>query len=37
MIKLVSTSTKAFRGGLAWIKSPKEDMVVTFLYSALEY
>ena len=28
---------KGFRGGLAWIKSSKKDMGVTFSYFPLEY
>ena len=37
VIQLVSTLTKAFRGGSAWIKSPKKDMAVTFPYFALAH
>ena len=38
MITLVSTSAKRCKGGgLAWINSPKKDMVVTFCYSPLDY
>ena len=33
-LKLVSASTKGFKGGLAWIKPSKKDMAVTFSYSA---
>ena len=29
---LVSTSAKGFRGGLAWIKYPRKDMVLTLSY-----
>ena len=36
-LKFVSASTKGFKGGLAWIKPSKKDMVVTFSYSPLEY
>ena len=32
-LKLVSASTKGFKGGLAWIKFSKKDMAVTFSYS----
>ena len=32
-LKFVSASTKGFKGGLAWIKSSKKDMAVTFSYS----
>ena len=32
-LKFVSASTKGFKGGLAWIKPSKKDMVVTFSYS----
>ena len=31
-LKLVSASTKGFKGGLAWIKPSKKDMAVTFSY-----
>ena len=33
-LKFVSASTKAFKGGLAWIKPSKKDMAVTFSYSS---
>ena len=32
-LKFVSASTKGFKGGLAWIKTSKKDMAVTFSYS----
>ena len=38
MIKYQSQhQPKVWGGGLAWIKSPKKDMVVTFSYSPLKY
>ena len=36
-LKFVLASTMGFKLGLAWIKSSKKDMAVTFSYSPLEY